>query len=177
MRKTLSLMAAAVAAVILSSGCDPDDPGASRPPAVSYEAPPTTAGDPDGPAVDSGDLASDSSECSTASGERCLPHFPASAPTLPPTAIDDPGSYSGGQEDSTPNRDADTAGNRRFDPDVFNCETMGNGTCDQGGIPVNGPDPVWHDGLPCYLDLVTPGISLTDDQYKRAHAMWCEPVA
>ncbi len=51
MRKVLSLIGAAALAVILSA-CDPDDQGASVHTSASYDVPPTTAGDPDGPAVD-----------------------------------------------------------------------------------------------------------------------------
>lgn len=68
MRKTLPLILPALVALAALTACDPDDQGAGAPPAANYDVPPTTAGDPDGPAVDS---ATD---------------VPSDTPTSPPTA-------------------------------------------------------------------------------------------
>jgi len=56
-----------------------------------------------------------------------------------------------GGEDS-PGRDHDSAGNHRYDSDVFDCETMGNKECHPQATPINGMELPAHDGLPCYQD-------------------------
>lgn len=110
------------------------------------------------------------------------PQFPPSTPTTS-RGLDDAtwdrltgaSSVAGSTSEDSPGWDADSQGNRRYDPDAFDPNTDGNGH-DDGGTPVNGPDSTYHDGLPCYLDF--PDFdSLTDEQRNSAHRRYCEPVA
>jgi hypothetical protein len=79
-------------------------------------------------------------------------------------------------EDSAGMWDADSRGNRRYDPDAFDPDVDGNGVRDPGGVAVNGPDGVYHAGLPCYLDFddMTPSSPDMQPAYDRARARYCE---
>jgi hypothetical protein len=153
--KFFLLIAPAVAAVALTA-CDPSErPEVDQGAAVTYVVPPTTAGDPDGPEIDREPTTQDS------------PRTSSQASTGEPRAA---------TEDSGGAWDADTRGNNRYDPDSFNCEVDGNGACDPGGVKVNGPNSLWHDGLPCYLDFPDVRTALTSAQYRYAYDRHCEAV-
>lgn len=63
------------------------------------------------------------------------------------------------------NWDADSSGNRRYDPDTFDCSTDGNGVCDPGGIPISGTALPANPDLPCFTDF--PEFANTPDGTRR----------
>jgi hypothetical protein len=81
------------------------------------------------------------------------------------------------EDDRDASYDADTSDNRRFDPDTFDCTTMGNAVCEPEGIPVNGPNaPPAYDHLPCYLDFPDMVERVTPDseaRYAAAREAYC----
>jgi len=149
MRKFFPLIGAAIIVATLGA-CDPDDQGASAPPpaAVSYDTPPVTAGDTDGPAVDRTDVPSQAPTIAPTASERAPGTNPA---TMTPTEAERFGAWDG-TGDTPYGDDSDNDGR-------FSDVTCNGGTCVYGNGALAAQGIAYRSGV-WYWDntpISTPG--------------------